>query len=231
MRDQLVAGLSALGISLDPSIQDSLLQYRALVEASPIGLTGLKDPVDQLRELVVDSLGAASVLPSGLIVDLGTGGGVPGIPLALARPDTHWVLIESNQRKAGFVRSVLEPLGLSSRVTVLSERAETLGQDPRYRGQAQACVAKALALLPVLIELGLPFLERGGVLYAFKGPAAPEEEAASKLALFELKGALEDRLSYELEGRTRYLCRVRKTAPTPKKYPRRPGIPAHEPLG
>lgn len=230
MRDQLERGLAQLGVTLEPGVAERLLFYRELVDASPIGLTGLKDPVDQLRELVLDSLAAAPVLPSGLIVDLGTGGGVPGIPLALARPDTRWWLIESNKRKAGFVRDVLEPLGLSGRVEVLSERAETLGQDPAYRGRAQACVAKALALLPVLIELGLPFLDRGGVLIAFKGPAGPAEEASSKKALFELKGALEEPHQYAFDDRSRYLCRVRKIAPTPKKYPRRPGTPAHDPL-
>lgn len=230
MRQQLEQGLAELGVELEPGVPERLLLYRELVEASPIGLTGLKDPVDQLRELIIDSLAAAPLLPGGLVVDLGTGGGVPGIPLALARPDTRWWLIESNGRKAGFVRGVLEPLGLSDRVTVLSERAETLGQDPQYRGRAQACVAKALALLPVLIELGLPFLDRGGMLLAFKGPAGLAEEAASKRALFELKGVLEERVSYAFDDRSRFLSRVRKVAPTPRKYPRRPGTPSHDPL-
>lgn len=230
MREQLEQGLVELGLALEPGVFERLLEYRALVDASPIGLTGLKEPHDQLRELILDSLAAAPVLPEGRIVDLGTGGGVPGIPLALARPDTRWWLIESNQRKAGFVRSVLEPLGLSRRVEVLSERAETLGQDRAYRGRAQACVAKALAPLPVLIELGLPFLDRGGSLIAFKGPQGIGEEEASAQALRELKGALEERVAYRLEGRERLLCRVRKLAPTPGRFPRRPGVPAHQPL-
>lgn len=215
---------------LDRVLKGRLQCYLELVNASPIGLTGLKDPADQWRELIEDSLAAARVLPEGLIVDLGTGGGVPGIPLALACPDTRWWLIEANQRKAGFVRSVLEPLGLSNRVQVLSERSEVLAHDPAYRGRAQACVAKALAPLAVLIELGLPFLDRGGTLVAFKGPAGLAEEEASLVALRQLKGVLDERVEYQLDGRSRYLCRVRKVGPTPRAYPRRAGIPAKQPL-
>jgi 16S rRNA (guanine527-N7)-methyltransferase len=230
VREALEAGLAELGVQLERGVPERLLLFRELVAASPIGLTGLKEASDQLRELVLDSLAAAPDLPEGLVVDLGTGAGVPGIPLALARPDTRWWLIESNQRKAGFVRSVLEPLGLTGRVEVLSDRAETLAHDPARRGRAQACVAKALAPLAVLVELGLPFLDRGGTLIAFKGPAGPSEEEASSRALSELHGVLEERLTYHLDGRERFLCRVRKVGPTPRTYPRRPGIPAKQPL-
>ncbi len=230
LASELAKGIGELGLELAPSVLDRLLDYRARVDASPVGLTGLRDPHDQLRELIVDSLAAAPHLPQGLVVDLGCGAGVPGIPLALACPTTTWWLVESNRRKGGFVRQVLGPLGLKGRAQVLCERAETLGHDSARRGRAQACVAKALAPLPVLIELGLPLLGRGGLLLAFKGPAGLEEQRASAKALRELGGELEEPIGYDLEGRVRWLCRVRKVDRTPTCYPRRPGMPAHQPL-
>ncbi len=230
LASDLERGIGALGLELPPSVLERLLDYRARVDASPIGLTGLRDPHDQLRELILDSLAAAPYLPDGLVVDLGCGAGVPGIPLALACPTTSWWLVESNRRKGGFVREVLGPLGLEGRVEVLCERAETLGRDSARRGRAQACVAKALAPLPVLIELGLPLLGRGGLLLAFKGPAGLEEQQASQTALRELGGELEEPIGYHLQGRDRWLCRVRKVARTPARYPRRPGVPACQPL-
>lgn len=234
MPDRLVSelerGLGELGLELEPRVLQRLLDFRARVAASPIGLTGLRAPQDQLRELILDSLAAAPHLPAGLVVDLGCGAGVPGIPLALACPATRWWMVESNRRKAGFVQDVLGGMGLEDRVQVLAERAESLGHDPVRRGTAQGCVAKALAPLPVLIELGLPLLERGGLLLAFKGPAGLEEQRSSRKALQELGGELEEPIGYRLEGRDRWLCRVRKVACTPSRYPRRPGIPAHQPL-
>lgn len=230
LASDLEKGIGALGLELAPSVLERLLDYRARVDASPIGLTGLRDPRDQLRELILDSLAAAPYLPEGLVVDLGCGAGVPGIPLALACPRTSWWLVESNRRKGGFVREVLGPLGLEGRVEVLCDRAETLGHDSTRRGRAQACVAKALAPLPVLIELGLPLLGRGGLLLAFKGPAGLEEQRASQKALGELGGKLEEPVGYHLEGRDRWLCRVRKVDRTPARYPRRPGVPARQPL-
>ncbi len=230
LASELQKGIDALGLELASPVLDRLLDYRARVDASPVGLTGLRDPHDQLRELILDSLAAAPHLPEGLVVDLGCGAGVPGIPLALACPTTTWWLVESNRRKGGFVQEVLGPLGLQERAQVLCERAETLGHDPARRGRAQFCVAKALAPLPVLIELALPLLGRGGLLLAFKGPAGLEEQRASQNALRELGGELEEPIGYHLEGRDRWLCRVRKVARTPARYPRRPGVPARQPL-
>ena len=217
--------------TLAPEKQALLQQYVDLLleEGDRLGLTAFRTPEPIWSELITDSASAAEKLPQeGKIVDLGSGGGCPGIVLQVLRPDTKFYLLESNGRKAGFLRSVVEKLGLPSQV--LQERSETVAHQPEFRAQFDMVVAKAVASLPVLIELALPLLKVRGRLLAYKGPQAQQEVDESAVALKSLHGRTLAIEPYHLGEKSYCHIIVEKTSGTSKDYPRRPGIPAKQPL-
>ncbi len=206
--------------------------HAALVEKGrDRGVTALRDPGDVLRELILDSLGAAAHLPvGGRVADLGSGGGAPGLPLALVRPDCKMFLVESVGRKVTWIEEQVQALGLADRVEVLSSRCEDVAREPAFRATLDAVVAKALASLPVLVEFALPLLRVGGRLYAYKGPALAEEIESARRALGQLGGRLETSIPYQVLDRERVLCVVEKVRPTADRFPRRAGVPERKPL-
>lgn len=231
--ESIRSGAEALGVNLsEPALEGLATLAEAFVSRGrERGVTALSDPEEVVRELLLDSLAAAPVLPAGArVADLGSGGGVPGLPLALARPDLRVLLVESLNRKAEWLREQVEALGLGDRVEVHQVRSEDLARQPGMRGQLDAVVAKALAPLPVLVELGLPLLRQGECLFAFKGPGLPEELERSTRALAELRGRHRESVKYRVGDRERVLCVVEKIGPTPEKYPRRVGVPERKPL-
>ena len=203
---------------------------RLAEEGDLLGLTSLRDRERILHELVLDSLAGAEWIPEGAhVLDVGSGGGCPGIPLAIARPDCQFVLVEANGRKAGFLERTVQTLGLSH-VKVVAQRSEDLAHRPEYRARYDIVVAKAVAAVPALVELCLPFLKVKAQLIAYKGPSLEQELAVSGHALHELKGKVTRTHPYTNGERQMILCEITKLAPTPKRYPRRPGIPAKQPL-
>src|SRR5581483_3795610 len=157
--------------------------------------------------------------------------GFPGLPLAIARPDSTFVLLEATAKKARFLRAAAAELELGN-VRVLEGRAEELGHAPDERAAYDLVLARAVAPLAVLAELGLPFLATGGRLAAWKGPEAGREvaEAAGAIALLGGRrlATLPAPLAEPLSGHV--LVLVEKVAETPPAYPRRPGLPAKRPL-
>ncbi|MBX3169069.1 MAG: 16S rRNA (guanine(527)-N(7))-methyltransferase RsmG [Candidatus Eremiobacteraeota bacterium] len=217
--------------TLAPEKQALLQQYVELLlqEGDRLGLTAFRTPEPIWSELITDSASAAEKLPEGgKIVDLGSGGGCPGVVLQVLRPDTKFYLLESNGRKAGFLRSVVEKLRLPSEV--LQERSETVAHQPEYRAQFDMVVAKAVASLPVLIELALPLLKVKGKLLAYKGPQAQQEVDESAVALKNLHGRTLAVEPYHLGEKSYCHVIVEKASSTSKDWPRRPGIPAKQPL-
>jgi 16S rRNA (guanine527-N7)-methyltransferase len=200
------------------------LNLTRILEPESVGILHLLDALVALP--YIDELAPAQA------VDLGSGGGVPALPLAIARPGVHWTLVESVRRKASALRDFTTELGLEN-VTILPERAEAVGRDPRHRAQFDLATARACASLPVLVELALPLLVVGATLLAWKGPLRPEDpevrhgQAAASLlgggALSILPAGPK-----ALGGRT--LVCISKDGPTPERYPRRPGEPARRPL-
>lgn len=233
LAESIQEGAASVGVSVSPQALQGLVAYteRFLAHGRERGVTALAEPTEVVRELLVDSLAAAPHLPQGgRVADLGSGGGVPGLPLALVRPDLRVLLVESLNRKSEWLREQVEALGLGERVQVHQVRAEDLGRQEGVREQLDAVVAKALAALPVLVELALPLLRVGGCLFAYKGPSLPEEMARSRKALAELRGRHREDIPYLLGDRERVLCVVEKLAATPEKYPRRAGVPERKPL-
>ena len=217
--------------TIAPEKQKLLQQYvdLLLADGDRLGLTAFRTPEPIWSELISDSASAAEKLPQGgKVVDLGSGGGCPGVVLQVLRPDTKFYLLESNGRKAGFLRQVVEKLGLPS--VVLQERSETVAHQPEFRAQFDMVVAKAVASLPVLVELALPLLKVRGKLLAFKGPQAQQEVDEAATALKALHGRTLSIEHYHLGEKSYCHVIVEKTSGTSKDYPRRPGIPAKQPL-
>ncbi len=182
----------------------------------------------------LDSLSCLTAMrprPSERIVDIGTGAGFPGIPIRIACPQVHLVLVESIGKKAQFCQHVVDHLELAN-VEVSNARAEQVGRLPQYRESFDWALARAVAKLPTLLEYMLPLVRVDGGAIAQKGDTAPAEAQSAAAALEVLGGELEEIIPVELPSvtETRHLVVVRKSAATPEQYPRRVGIPSKRPL-
>ncbi|CAN5768575.1 16S rRNA (guanine(527)-N(7))-methyltransferase RsmG [soil metagenome] len=238
--DELVR---AAGISLDPEHLDRLKRYRDLLfkQNQSTNLTAVRDLPGIERRLILESFRLIVPLralprindarPQSLI-DIGTGGGLPGMVLAIACPDLNVFLLDATGKKVAFLDLAIGELGLGNVVTIHA-RAEEIGHRPRFRGGFDVVTARAVSSLPALFELGLPLLRVGGSLLLPKGVEIAEELAAADRAAEILGGKIVDTgmlpdLGSTIETR---LVVVRKVIATPPAYPRRAGIPARSPLG
>jgi 16S rRNA (guanine527-N7)-methyltransferase len=202
-----------------------------LEQGSLRGVTALKTVEAIKNELILDSLeGLHSLPPAGhSVIDIGTGGGVPGLVLAVVRPDLQFTLTDSALRKTAWVQECVDDLGLSN-VTVRTARLEILGREDSARGRYDAVTAKALSSLAVLVELAMPLLKVGGLLIAYKGPALTAEIQAAKNALKLLGAEVARCREYTLAGKSYRIAEIVKKAPTGGRYPRRDGVPQKTPL-
>lgn len=238
----LLTEAGRLGIDLDDRARDRFARYLDLILEwnERAGLTSLTDPDEIQRRHLAESLSllaalrTAGILPAGStlrIADLGSGGGFPGVPLAIAEPGLDLVLVESHGRRAVFLQAVIDALALDH-VRVAAMRAEDAGRGPMLRATFDVVTARALAPLPVLIEYALPLLRDGGLLVAPKGSRAGDELAASTNALAALGGDLRETLDLPLpEGvPPQRVIVVRRTGRLDPLFPRRAGIPSRQPL-
>lgn len=231
----------SLGFDLNEAQLHAFAQYRdrMLETATRFNLTGVRDPEEIERRHFLESLalgqellrlGAIQSLGSFRAIDIGTGAGIPGIPLKIVQPAMRLSLLESNQKRCRFLRDVVACLALQE-TEVLEGRAETWAREEAHREGYDLALARAVAPLPVLLEYALPFLRVGGWLAAPKGSAAPREVRDSGLALRELGGEISYSGSFRPPfGPAQTLILVRKVHPTPGRYPRRAGIPSKRPL-
>ncbi len=200
-------------------------------------LTAISDPEAVQVKHFLDSLTCllalqAAPLPAGAsLIDVGAGAGFPGLPLKIACPDVRLTLVEATGKKVKFLEHLIARLGLAG-VTALKARAEEVGSDPAHREQYDWALARAVAELPALAEYLLPLVRVGGRCLAQKGAGAAAEAESAGRALGLLGGRLDRIIPIELPGvaEPRHLVVMEKIAPTPAKYPRRPGLPAKSPL-
>lgn len=224
---------ATLSITFDEGDLERLGRYLEMLLAANerFNLTAVTDPQVAWTRHVLDSLTLLAPLsamepPPQRVIDVGSGGGLPGIPLAIALPETRFTLLETTGKKASFLREAVAALGLAN-VDVLQERAETAGQDHhRWREQFDAVVARAVGPLPVLLELTVPFAKVGGIILCVKGEKAPAEVEESRRALHALHASVID----SIRTPTGTIVIVEKLRRTPRIYPRRPGEPKRAPL-
>lgn len=169
-----------------------------------------------------------------LAIDIGTGGGFPGIPLALARPFWSMTLADSVQKKLGALEDIVgkfQPEN-AGRIRTLAGRAEDLAREPKHRETFDFAFCRAVGVLPCVLELTLPFVKVGGSCFLHRGGDGDRDMASAERALRLLGGQIEDRLTYRIPHRDkpRDILQVRKVSPTPPEYPRRPGVPEKRPL-
>ncbi len=236
-----LAALPHLRLDLPDRTLDRLERYVSLLLAANehLNLTRVVEPEAIARLHLLDALAALPILDRispKRAVDLGSGGGVPGIVLAIARPAVSWMLVDSVGKKAAFLREAAIALDLDA-VTVAAERAESLGRDPRHRERFSLVTARACAPLPVLAELAMPLLATGGTLVAWKGPlVAGDPEVRDGGRALALLGGGAPEIVPALPGGAEALgnhtfVTVTKAGATPSRYPRRPGEPGRRPLG
>lgn len=235
----LRAGASRLGLRLDEAQLAAFRLYRRelLDWNQRFNLTAIKDPVAVERLLFLDSLTLLPVIPppepsrSLVLLDVGSGAGVPGLPLKIARPDLRVTLLEATGKKARFLEHMTGLLELND-VRVVNARAEDAAHRPEHREAYDVVVARALAPLPVLVELCLPFARVGGIVIAPKGVDARREAEAAEKALRLLGGRVREvrRVDSPDLPPDRWLVVLEKTAPSDDVYPRRAGLPAKRPL-
>jgi 16S rRNA (guanine527-N7)-methyltransferase len=213
--------------------RDELLRWNRRVN-----LTSVTDPAAIEARHFVDSLSCLIALrdlltgkPTASLVDVGSGAGFPGLPLKIAVPGLRLTLLDSVGKKTAFLEQLVARLGLDG-VTVLTGRAEELAHRPALREQFDVALGRALAPLPVLLELCLPFVRLGGRLVANRrgdlGAQQAEAEPAARTLGGRFRAPVPVDLGPELSGYG--LVVADKTGPTPERYPRRPGVPAKRPI-
>lgn len=201
-----------------------------------INLTAITEPDEVEVKHFADSLSCLLVInkqrrPGLRMIDVGTGAGFPGLPIKIACPDIHMTLLEATGKKVDFLRHVVETLGLKG-VTLVNERAESVGQDPQHRETYDWVLARAVAGMRTLGEYLLPMARVGGHVLAMKGESAPQEVSDAENAIHLLGGRVIHLTQVDLPtvAESRYLIDIEKTAATPPQYPRRPGVPSKKPL-
>lgn len=227
--------LTDVGVQITDAQFDKLAKYLQLLKDKneDVNLTRITDNREAWIKHILDSLMAAPFFnkPGLQVCDIGTGGGLPGIPLAILFPSANFTLVDATQKKILAVGEFAHELNLNN-VRVVPSRIETLGRDPVHREYYDIVTARALAPLRVLLELGMPLIHPYGHLIAFKGSEYLQELSQARGAVETLRVEQPRILHYELpEGvGSRSIITVTKKTVTDMKYPRRDGRPSKSPL-
>ena len=221
MKETLLAGLSALKLSLKDETVDTLCAFaRAMVKQNEVmNLTGITEdaPVAKLHLLDSLTVAAAVDLTGKTLIDVGCGAGFPGVPLAIACPDTKVTLLDSLGKRMKWLESCVPTLGVTAEyITARAEEAVA-----SCRESYDVATSRAVARLNILLELTAPYVKVGGYVVALKGSAAKEELAEAKNAMKKLGLQLEKVEEFPIDGATHAVIVLKKVSPTPAQYPRR----------
>ena len=235
--EMLKTGVQTMGIALNDDRINKLVAYHEMLTAAN-RVMNLTRVSDDLREAAdrnyLDSISPLCypTLFSGVktLVDVGSGAGFPGIPLAIARDDIHITMIDALGKRVNFLNDVIAQLKLNARA--IHMRSEDAGRDKSLREQFDCATARAVAGMNVLSELCLPFVKVGGEMIAYKGPSLEEELAVAQSAIETLGGRVRGILPVEIPGRdwAHQLLVIDKIRPTPVGFPRKAGEPGRKPL-
>jgi 16S rRNA (guanine527-N7)-methyltransferase len=233
--DALAAGLADIGVELTTAARAAIDGHVRMLLAwnRAINLTAIRDPGEVAVAHVVDSLAALAVLRKRKVdrlVDLGSGGGFPGLPLAIALPAKEALLADSIGKKVRFLETVVDAVGLAGRVGTHAGRAEALARDASHRERWPAVTVRAVAALPDLVELAFPLLEPGGVLIAWKRGEIASELAAAGRAVAALGGGTLETRPVETSSLAGHCLVVAgKEGATPDRFPRDPALRRRSP--
>ncbi len=229
-------GCQAFGVTLtDKQIEQFEKYYELLVEWNKVmNLTGITEFDEVMQKHFVDSAAAAKYVEMekvNSLIDVGTGAGFPGIPLKIVYPHIQVTLLDSLNKRIKFLEEVVDNLGLTGIETVHG-RAEDAAKKAEYREQFDLSVSRAVANLASLTEYCLPFVKVGGKFVSYKSVSVDEEITQSKKAVYVLGGEIGKVEKFNLpeSNMERALVIVEKKRSTPKKYPRKAGMPTKEPL-
>lgn len=228
--------LGELGIKQDQNQLERFHKfYQLLIEWNKVmNLTGITEYEDVVEKHFVDSLSIIKAIDLSRIhtvIDVGTGAGFPGIPLKIAFPHLRVVLLDSLNKRIKFLDEVISQLGLTE-IRTIHGRAEEYAIKEEYREQFDLCVSRAVANLSTLSEYCLPYIQVGGMFIPYKSGEIDDEVEQSKKAVRILGGNIKEVMKFELPGTDihRSFVLIHKEQHTQKKYPRKAGIPAKEPL-
>ena len=236
VRAHLEAGLAAMGVAAQDSQVEKLLRYHKMLTDwnTRIDLTAVLDPIEMVDRHYLDSaspLGLGLIPAGARVIDVGTGAGLPGIPLSILRPDIRVTLLDSLKKRVDFLRAVLDALDLAAEAEHM--RAEDAGRSAAHRETYDLAVSRAVAPTPVLMELMLPLVKVGGRALCWKGPGVHDELMQAGRAARLLGGEAGELLEAPVPGRDwqHVLLVCGKRQKTARQYPRKAGTPGKNPLG
>ena len=233
---KLAKALELLGVSYQKDTLEKFQRYMELVLEwnEKVNLTSITDAEGFEMKHFVDSVaicGFSQIQEARKVIDVGTGAGFPGIPLAILYPEKEFLLVDSLKKRIKIVDEISREIGLAN-VAFCHGRAEDLAQKEEYRERFDLCVSRAVANLAVLSEYCIPFVKVGGWFAAYKSGGIEEELKTSLHAIEQLGGHLEENHSIKIEGYelNHQILLIKKIKKTRSKYPRKAGTPAKEPL-
>lgn len=233
---RLIENMKMISVELtDKQVSQFIKFYEMLVEWNKVmNLTGITEYDEVVMKHFVDSLSIVKV--NGFdnvtsIIDVGTGAGFPGIPLKIVFPEIKITLLDSLNKRIKFLNAVIDELELEN-VETIHGRAEDFSKKEDYREQYDLCVSRAVANLATLSEYCLPYVKEDGYFLPYKSGDIKEEAANSKKAVKILGGNIEDIISFEIPDTdmARTILKIHKTKATPKRFPRKAGLPTKEPI-
>ena len=234
--EQLKEKAAVFGIDLnDFQLNQFRHYYEMLVEKNKVmNLTAITERAEVIDKHFVDSLALVKTgvdLTDQKILDLGTGAGFPGIPLKIAFPNLIITLLDSLNKRVRFLNEVIDALELKD-INAIHGRAEDFAKQKEYREQFDYVVSRAVANLSVLSEYCVPYVKEKGYFLPYKSGNIKEELDQSKKAIQVFGGLVEDIISFEIPdtGLSRTILKIRKEKLTPKRFPRKAGLPAKEPI-
>lgn len=223
-------------IELSATQMEQFAQYHQLLVEwnEKMNLTAITEEKEVYLKHFYDSLMLAFAVdfnPEAKLCDVGSGAGFPSIPLKIAFPQLEITIVDSLNKRISFLQHLVDTLGLTG-VHLFHGRAETFGQSPKHRQSYDYVTARAVARLNVLTELCLPLVKKEGYFYALKAAKSEEEltEAMPAIALLGGKFIKDQALALPITGDERHLLMIQKKKETPKKYPRKPGLPNKQPI-
>ena len=236
MNSRFIEQLEDIGITLNSKKEQEFEAYWSMLQKwnNKINLTRIVDREDVYEKHFLDSLSVVKALPikeGQKIIDIGTGAGLPGMPIKIVFPDTEVLLVDSLEKRVDFLNRAIRELELKN-IRVIHGRAEQLAKEGEYRESYDLAVSRAVANLSTLSEYNMPFLKTGGHFVAYKGSNISDELEKGKNAIDILGGKIKlvKEFKLPLTNINRTIVVIGKTSKTPEKYPRRAGIPEKRPL-